>query len=136
MNVKRIIAMAVLLLAASRLAAQSRAADPNAIDFSGKMDTIIAKSFVQNLNAGLLNADAYEDFFIGIGADGPQLIHDGGPFILSDPGFYNVVGVPEIVADLTGNGRNDVITNWPQFHRGLAAYPYFDSVGSTIFTVA
>ena len=75
MNVKRIIAMAVLLLAASRLAAQSRAADPNAIDFSGKMDTIIAKSFVQNLNAGLLNADAYQDFFIGIGTDGPQLIH-------------------------------------------------------------
>ena len=88
MNVKRIIAMAVLLFA-SRLAAQSRAADPNAIDFSGKMDTIIAKSFVQNLNAGLLNADAYQDFFIGIGTDGPQLIHYGGPFILSDPGFYN-----------------------------------------------
>src|ERR1700733_11113536 len=124
----------LLLLMPVRLVAQS-AADPNAIDFSGKMDTLADQSFIKNFGAGLVNADPYGDFYIGASGDGWNPLRYGGPFILNRTSYSSILRLPEIMADFTGTGKMDIIDNRPEYHQRIEGEPYFDSLGTTVFTV-
>jgi hypothetical protein len=131
----------VLLLAASAATAQSAAGDPDAIDFSAKLDTVSRAEGGWVLNAGLLNDDAYDDFFIA-GTFPRSSFRYGGSLLFSDPAQYPLARaeeVPVALTDITGTGRIDLIGDWsrgtPILHKRLTSAPYFDSAGIVQLTV-
>ena len=128
---KRIIAMAVLLLAASPVAAQfSHAYDPNYVDFSAKMDTL-AQIEATNFNAGLLNADPFEDFYLVRDEVEPALLRFGGSLIFDNTLRRASFNLPYLrvplysasVPDIIGVGGS--LTVGPSLFKGHECVPIF-----------
>jgi len=113
-------------------AAFAQAADPNAIDLSGKMDTIARGTGGSNwefslsgfLNVGLQNKDNWEDFEV---AGSITKMRFGGPLIFdttNNPEFGD--NDPNLYGDFDGDGIGDIISHGALFFKGKTIFPYFD----------
>ncbi len=126
------------ILCALAPAAFAQAADPNAIDLSGKMDTIAKWTndydILGNLNVGLQNPDQWEDFeiFIAPDAGGYNIgrMRFGGPLIFDSINNPAVYELPTSCADFDGDGIKDLIVDNGWFHKGRNTFPYYDSLSN------
>ncbi len=142
-DMRIIILIAFLLYPASGAFAQ--AADPLAIDFSGKMDTIARETqdpfYIPdaNKNIGLQNSDRWEDFELSavrslFAAQDSSWLHYGGPFILEPPTKAIIADVPVLYGDFDGDGVGDIIGSvWQAFYKGRKTLPYFDTTYTSRF---
>jgi hypothetical protein len=129
---KYILILGLLTLFTSTVFAQ--AADPDAIDFSAKMDTAIrwtdTYNIVSCLNIGLQNQDPWEDLEITIYPDGASYSHGeirfGGSLITKPTTGLLVGGMPTLYGDLDGDGIGDLFTEDILWYKGKKEPPYFD----------
>jgi hypothetical protein len=119
-------------------AAFAQAADKDAIDLSGKMDTIALGSADGNiglsgfLNVSLQNPDNWEDFeILKVSTSGFSLMRFGGPLIFDTTNNPVIYDDPVLYGDFDGDGVGDIIAdNGGLFFKGKSAFPYFNP-GST-----
>jgi hypothetical protein len=125
-------------------AAFSQAADKNAIDLSGKMDTIERGRAMPSpyleltlggfLNVGMKNPDQWEDFEL-IRGDTSR-IRFGGPFLFDSTNNVNFGSgeyTPQIYGDFDGDGVSDMIANQGVFFKGHLLSPYFDTASTGLW---
>jgi hypothetical protein len=132
----------LLCIPALSATAQSPAADKDAIDLSGKMDTVARGASGSNwslylgplLNVRLQNQDSWEDFEISqslTGAIGKMRF--GGPLLfdtINNPIFHEF---PVFYGDFDGDGIGDLIgQDLIDFFKGKKSYPYFDTVYNSL----
>ncbi|MBS1903238.1 MAG: T9SS type A sorting domain-containing protein [Bacteroidetes bacterium] len=95
-----------------KLSAQG-AADPNAIDLSGSMDTIAVGNDLSGfLNIGRQNSDQWEDFIIKGNSDSATIRYGGDLILDSSPApcIGCAVGCnPVLFGDFNGDGIGDII---------------------------
>ncbi len=130
----------LLLLAATRLAAQpSHAYDPNYVDFSAKMDTL-RRIAVDNFNMGLLNDDSFDDLALTDYYAARSAYQYGGPLLFdSVNGLFAPFTLPILRGDFNGDGMPSIIAHFeagsaPFFYRGISDYPYFDTASVPLRT--
>jgi hypothetical protein len=136
-NMRIIAYIGILSCLASAVFAQ--AADKDAIDLSGKMDTIergralpppyLELTLGGFLNVGLKNSDQWEDFEL-IRMDTTR-IRFGGPLIFdstNNVNFNNGAYIPQLYGDFNGDGIADIIANQGIFFKGHLSNPYFDNL--------
>ena len=113
----------------------AQAADKDAIDFSGKMDTVArwtdSYDILGNLNVRLQNPDNWEDIEITTSPNGAQsnygVMHFGGPLLFDSLDFgLRVGGEPSVYMDMDGDGVGDLLTHNILWYKGKKQPPYFD----------
>ncbi len=126
------------ILCAFAPATFAQAADPKAIDLSGKMDTIARGS--QNVDlGGFLNVRTHhqppwEDFELK--KSDHTKMRFGGPLIFdttNNPPFANGGYDPQFYGDFDGDGIGDIIADDGVFFKGKSLFPYFDTATSGCF---
>jgi hypothetical protein len=115
------------------------AADPKAIDFTARMDTVvsyygISNSIFSNLNVADKNGDLWEDLEVAtfrgdIGQDQGSNLRFGGSRIFDPVGNPRIAGQAALYGDFNGDGISDIVDRDGKFHKGLPSSPYFDSIG-------
>jgi hypothetical protein len=134
---KSLIFSLILIVDFASAALAQSAADPKAIDFTARMDTLATSDgdFVNltgNLNVKKQNADQWEDFEIDHSARASYSpLRFGGPWIFDTIGTPRIAGEAIQYGDFDGDGIGDVIDHDLKFHRGISSYPYFDSAGGS-----
>jgi len=119
-------------------AAFAQAADVDAIDLSGKMDTIAVGSADGNLvlggylNVGLQNPDNWEDFeIVKVSSSAYSIMRFGGPLIFDTTNNPTMYSDATLYGDFDGDGVGDIIADRGTFFfKGESSYPYFQP-GST-----
>jgi len=139
---KSILSSLVLLLLVSTAIGQRPGADPKAIDFKAKMDTLgwtrQGSPETPNtglwgfLNLGYLNSDQWQDFLIIYNYDfelsGQSRVRFGGPSLkdtIGQPIIHEVN--PVYYADLNDDGAKDLIGFSQTLAQGKKDFPYFDT---------
>jgi len=112
------------------------AADPQAIDFTGRMDTITSTNgssitLTMNLNIGDRNHDGWDDFEIDKSAlSSFSEVRYGGPWIFDSVNVSSMAGLAQFYGDFDGDGILDVVDNFKDFHKGSINLPYFEHSGA------
>lgn len=135
----RILAIISILCVFSS-AVLAQAADPDAIDLSGKMDTIVREDLVNqispiaNFNIGIRNKDQWEDFCIYYSTplrSIPKLRFGGFPLLFDssdNPVLSQYEIHPSAFADFNGDNISDVIfEDGYSWERGIKDFPYLDT---------
>lgn len=130
------------ILCAFASAAFAQAADKDAIDLSGKMDTVAGwknnYDVLGGLNVGFQNSDQWEDLEVTYSPNDAQsnygVMHYGGPFLFDSLDLrFRVGGEPSAYADLDGDGIGDLITHDILWYKGHKTQPYFDPSSNAQF---
>jgi hypothetical protein len=113
----------------------AQAADVDAIDFTGKMDTVARWTndydILGSLNAGSQNTDQWDDLELFISPDTDSYnisrLRFGGSLLFDSVNNPAVYELPTVCADLDGDGIKDLIVDNYWFHKGRKTFPYYDS---------
>jgi hypothetical protein len=135
---KSLIFSLILIVDFASAALAQSAADPKAIDFTARMDTLATTSdlsgtgLISNLNIQKQKGNKWEDYEIGYGAlTNFSDLRSGGPFLFDSVSNPRIVGNAIQYGDFDGDGIGDVIDYDLKFHSGLSSYPYVDSAGGS-----
>jgi len=141
-DMRQVVIIGILSFFTSAAFAQG-AADKDAINLSGKMDTVARGTGenqseidpVGNLNVGLKNSDQWEDFELTyVRLDPFSKLRFGGPTLFDTLNNPRISEDASAYVDLDGDGIGDIVSesflNW---FKGKKEYPYFDDAATGRF---